>query len=304
MSKVTERKLERLPVVGLVVKSLKKIPINKERFSVYDLLKVYITGLIEGGIAYRASAITYSFFLAIFPFLLVVLNLIPYVPMENFQLDFWFFIDDLLPPGTHDFFKGIFFDIAGKKRAGLLSSGFFVAIFLTTNGVNALFGGFQHSYHTRRARSVFRSYLYSMMAAVLIIFILLSSIVLLLWFEVYMTEQLQEMGITQENNKLIHLGKMLYFVLIALICISIILTFGTDEREKSFFSAGSFFTIVLIGVTTYFFGIYVENFATYNQLYGSIGALLIFLFYIWINFIIILLGFELNAAIFSLKNDK
>jgi membrane protein len=50
------------------------------------------------------------------------------------------------------------------------------------------------------------------------------------------------------------------------------------------------------------FGIYVEKFAKYNELYGSIGTLLILMFYIWINCMILLLGFELNATIHNLKN--
>ena len=62
-------------------------------------------------------------------------------------------------------------------------------------------------------------------------------------------------------------------------------------------------TCLLILLTTYFFGIYIENFSKYNQLYGSIGALLIFLFYIWINSSVLLLGFELNATLNRLKNQ-
>ena len=89
---------------------------------------------MKGTLTYRASAISYSFFLAIFPFLLFILNLIPYIPIDDFQVDFWGFIDDMLPPGTHDFFSDIFFDIAEKKRGGLLSSVFFLSIFLMTNG--------------------------------------------------------------------------------------------------------------------------------------------------------------------------
>ena len=60
-------------------------------------------------------------------------------------------------------------------------------------------------------------------------------------------------------------------------------------------------TTLLFFFTTYGFGIYIENFSNYNQLYGSIGALLIFLLYIWINSNILLLGFELNATIASFK---
>lgn len=283
---------------------LSSISFNKKVFTLYDLLEMYVVGIVKGAVTYRASAISFSFFLAIFPFLLVVLNLIPYVPIKDFQLNFWFFLDNLLPPGTHDFFKEIFFDIAGKKRAGLLSGVFFLSVLLTTNGVNAIFGGFEYSYHTQITRSVVRLYLLSMYVAVILIFLLLFSVILLLFIEVYLFDYLTTMGIFYENTPLINWGTKLYFILLALVVISILFYYGTAEKGNRFFSAGAFLTIILIALTTYLFGIYIENFAQYNQLYGSIGALLIFMLYIWLNSNIILLGFELNASLLRLKKTE
>ncbi|CEN48431.1 Putative ribonuclease-like protein yfkH (fragment) [Capnocytophaga canimorsus] len=134
-----EKKLQSIPVLGRLVSFLKKIRLGKHPFSLYDLIELYVVGIVEGAVTYRASAISYSFFVAIFPFLLFVLNLIPYVPIEDFQQDFWIFLDGLLPPGTNEFFADIFFDIANKRRAGLLSSVFLLSIFLMTNGVVAIF---------------------------------------------------------------------------------------------------------------------------------------------------------------------
>ena len=124
-----KERIHNLPIIKQFVSFLKSIPLAKNAFSLYDLLELYTAGIIRGALTYRASAISYSFFLAIFPFLLFILNLIPYIPIENFQGDFWAFIEDMLPPGTHDFFSDIFFDIADKKRGGLLSSVFFLSIF-------------------------------------------------------------------------------------------------------------------------------------------------------------------------------
>ena len=72
-------------------------------------------------------------------------------------------------------------------------------------------------------------------------------------------------------------------------------------KQSSFFSAGALFTTLLIILNSYLFGLYIENFSTYNELYGSIGALLILLFYFWLNANIILLGHELNSSLQLLK---
>lgn len=304
MSAEVESQLQKIPIVRQIVHFLKKIPLSKRTFSLYDLLELYIVGIVKGALTYRASAISYSFFVAIFPFLLVVLNLIPYVPIQNFQLDFWFFIDSMLPAGTHDFFRDIFFDIAGKKRAGLLSGVFVLSLFMTTNGINAIFGGFEYSYHTQTTRSAIRLYLISMGVALILIFLLLLSVILLLGFEVYVVSYLQNLGILQENSTLISLCKTAYFAFVTFTGIAILFRFGTAEKGVRFFSAGVFLTLILIVLSTFLFTIYIENFAQYNQLYGSIGTLLIFILYIWLNSTIVLLGFELNATLLRLKKSE
>jgi membrane protein len=80
--------------------------------------------------------------------------------------------------------------------------------------------------------------------------------------------------------------------------------FGTKEgRQTRFFSIGALLTTLLIILTSYLFGIYIENFSRYNELFGSIGALLILLFYLWLNSNILLLGYELNATLRQLRNQ-
>lgn len=304
MLQAIKQKIKDFPLLGRIKSFLKNIHLSGGGFSLYDLLKLYTVGIINGALSYRASSISYSFFVAIFPFLLVVLNLIPYVPIQDFQQDFWLFIDGFLPPGTHRFFEEIFFDIAQKKRAGLLSSVFVLSLFLTTNGINAIFGGFEYSYHNKQSRGAVKLYFLAMGVALLLIFLLLFSVILLIAFEVYVVENLERQGILQANSEIILWGKRGYFIFMSLLAISILFRFGSSQRGIRFFSPGSFLTVILVVLTTYLFGVYIENFAQYNQLYGSIGALLIFLLYIWLNSTIILLGFELNAALARLKKQK
>ncbi|WP_304297667.1 YihY/virulence factor BrkB family protein [Capnocytophaga leadbetteri] len=293
-----------LPIIRHLIQFLKSIPLSKNAFSLYDLLELYISGLIKGTLTHRASAIAYSFFLAIFPFLLFILNLIPYIPIDHFQVDFWIFIDGLLPPGTHQFFSDIFFDIAEKRRGSLLSSVFFLSIFLMTNGIMAIFGGFEFSYHIQLTRTYVKQYLYALMVAIILSLLVLFVVITFMGYEIYLVPYLEEINFLTDNETLLKISKLGFVAVMTYIATSILFYFGTIEgRESKFFSVGSTFTTILFGVTTYLFGIYIENFSQYNQLYGSIGALLIFLLYIWINSNILLLGFELNATLLKLKKN-
>ena len=231
-----------------------------------------------------------------------ILNLIPYIPIDDFQVDFWGFIDDMLPPGTHDFFSDIFFDIAEKKRGGLLSSVFFLSIFLMTNGIMAIFGGFEFSYHRQITRTYVKQYLYALMVAIILSLLVLFAVVTFIYYEIYLVPYLDKINFITDYETLLKISKIVFVALITYFGTGVLFYFGTVEgKESKFFSAGSLLTVLLFGLTTYLFGIYIENFSQYNQLYGSIGALLIFLLYIWINANILLLGFELNASLLKLK---
>jgi membrane protein len=273
-----------------------------EGLSLYELLIIFYAGIVKGTFSARASAISFSFFMALFPFLLFILNLIPFINfIDDFQIQFLAFIDDLLPPETKDFFNDIFFDIAARKRGGLLSFVFLLSIFLMANGVNAVFTGFEFSYHTKVNRSIVRQYVIAVGVSIILALLLLFTVVVTIYLT-YLTEDLKSVGMG--NNEIIwaDFGRYIIFMSMVYIVIATLYYFGTKEgRLSRFFSVGAFFSTLLIVVTTFLFGLYIENFSAYNELYGSIGALLILMVYIWINSNILLLGFELNASLLKLK---
>ena len=272
-------------------------------FSLYDLIEMYFLGIIKGALTARAGSISFSFFMAIFPFLLFILNLIPFIPIDNFDSILLNFIEILVPSNSEDFFSEIFLDIQNKPRGGLLSSVFLLSIILTANGVSAVFASFEESYHIELSRNFFKQYLYSMGVAILLAFTLLIAVIVAVYFEIYIFSNIKEL--LQDTLDWIRLGQSLFYIILIYFSVSILYYFGTIEgRKSSFFSPGAVMTTILIMITTWAFGIYIDNFSTYNQLYGSIGALLIFMLYIWLNSNVLLLGFELNATITSLKNKS
>lgn len=301
-----EYKLERLPVIKYFVRLLKKIELPAlEGMTLYAFLRLYAKGIIKGAVTSRASAIAFSFFTAIFPFLLLIIILIPYIPVDGFELKFREFLDSLLPPQTSNFFfDNIFQNIYTDGNAGLISTVFLVALFLMANGISALFSGFESSYHQQLTRSVVRQYLYSIGVALILVFLLIVTIAVLGYFQIYVIQRLlyimdrEGYETQQEGVFLVAIAKYVFFVLMVYISTATLYYYGTTEGKHSkFFSAGALLTTILIIVFSYLFGIYVTYFSTYNELYGSIGALLILLFYIWLISNIVLLGFELNATI-------
>tara|TARA_B100000780_G_scaffold94510_1_gene65775 strand:- start:9532 stop:10470 length:939 start_codon:yes stop_codon:yes gene_type:complete len=297
------------PIVKQIIVFLKAIKLSGfSGFSIFDLLEMYVIGIVKGALSYRAGSISFSFFMALFPFLLFILNLIPFVDMipfvriENFDDIFLSYIELFLPSETQIFFTDIFEDIRNKPRGGLLSSVFILSVFLSANGVSAIFGSFEVSYHVNFSRNFFRQYLLSLGVSVLLAFLSLFAVIIFFYFEFFILNNLE--SLIPSEIRLTRIGQFAFFGLFIYFIISILYYFGTIEGRKiRFFSPGSLMTSLLFFLTTYFFGIYIEIFSNYNQLYGSIGALLIFLLYIWINSNILLLGFELNATLTRFKRE-
>ncbi|MEK6451428.1 MULTISPECIES: YihY/virulence factor BrkB family protein [Myroides] len=299
MSREIESKIDKIPVLNKVVGFLKKIRFSfLEGYSLYDLIELYLVGIVKGAFSYRAGSIAFSFFMALFPFALFILNLIPYIPLDNFQLDFMQFIENSVPPNTFEAIESIIHDIMNNSYRSLLSSGFLLSIFLMTNGVFAIIGGFESSYHITISRNIIRQYLVALVLSVFLAVLLIFSVAFYVVLEVAMYK-------FDVNSTLIQWSRSIFLLLVVLMTTSILYKFGAKETKRvSFISIGSVFTTVLYILTSYLFSVYVLRFARYNELYGSIGTLLVVMFYLWINCMILLLGFELNLAISKLKSKK
>jgi len=301
-----EDNLLKIPIVKWFIKIFRKIKIpGLEGMNLYDLLELYISGIIKGALTARAGSIAFSFFIALFPFALFVLTLIPFVPIEGFQDDFMSFIFKVMPSKeSSDAVSFVLHDIANNKYAELLSFGFLLSIILMTNGVNAIFSGFEYTFHDIETRTVLRQYIVSLIISLALAFLLLITVGVIIILE-FFVNSLTQRGIVGDAPFWIGLIQIIILLLMLFIGISILYYFGTKEgKKRAFFSPGTIFTIVFFILNFKIFKIYIEKFAQYNQLYGSIGTVLVIMLFIWLNSIILLLGFELNASLLKLHHRK
>lgn len=239
--------------------------------------------------------------MAIFPFALFILTLIPYIPIDGFQEGLFSIIQDLVPPKTFSAVDEVLHDIIKNQYGGLLSFGFLASIFLMTNGVNSIFGGFEYSYHVKEYRNVIKTYLISIAVSLVMSTFLIITVGLIISYEIALVK-IHEIGwIDTTALNLFNYGRILLLIIMIYIVVSLLFRFGTKNSYKKTFSAGAILTTILMMLLFYAFSIYVLKFAKYNQLYGSIGTLLILMLFVWLNSIILLLGFELNATLIRLK---
>lgn len=298
--------LDKIPLVKQLVVIVDNIKLPwLEGVSLYGLIEFYIVGVLQGGISYRAAAIAFSFFMALFPFALFILNLIPYIPISGFQEDFLVFVQNSVPPTTFAAIEQIINDILHNSHSGLLSWGVILSVFLMTNGVNAVMSGFETSLHVTVKRPYFRQYFVALLISLLLTSILIVTVAAIIVLEVVIQKTIiQDVLSSRVSDKisLIELGRYIFVIGMIVLTTGILFKYGIKQsKKKRLITIGTVFTTILIVLSSYFFGIWVVKFSKYNELYGSIGTLLVVMFYLWINCMVLLLGFELDASINKLK---
>lgn len=265
----------------------------------YNVAVFFIKGITKGSITARASSISFSFFLAIFPMIIVFFTLIPFVPIENFQSILLNFIENITPDSTELIIRNTLVDIIERPRGGLLSLTFFLALVFATNGFDAVIESFNNTWHTIESRSWIKQKLISSLLFVIISLIIIISIALLTT-GTYVFKLLEEKNILHSGFSLFLLESVKWIILVAMFFFTISFIFYLAPAKESkfrFISAGSSLATILALIASIGFNYYVQNFSSYNALYGSIGTLLIILVWIYFNSMILLIGFELNASI-------
>ncbi len=272
-----------------------------EGLPLYDVATFFFKGIYEGAITTRASSLAFNFFLAIFPSIIFLFTLIPYVPIANFQNTLFDLLRDVMPKAAFEASEETITDIIKNQHGGLLSVGFLSALFFSTNGVNSMIDGFNNSYHAMETRSIFKQRLVSLQLVLITTLLLLAAITFIIYSEVILSKLPLGVG----SYYPLQIGRFLVLFMLFFIVISFNYYLGPASKTGwKFFSAGSIFATVLSLLTSMAFAYFVNHFGNYNKLYGSIGTLIIVLLWIYFNSIVLLLGFELNVSIYSAKRKE
>ncbi len=293
-------------MLNIVLSLSKKIkPIGFLGLSIYDVTIFFWKGLIKGAITTRASSLAFNFFLAFFPSLIVFFSLIPYIPINGLQETLIELLTVVLPPSTNEATFNTLDDIINNSRSDVLSIGFILALYFSTSGINSLIEAFNSSYHIKETRSIIKQRLLSLFLTVTLSSILIIAMGLIMFGKFSANYLIEYKIITQYAGDLILNGKWLAILFILYIGIAILFHLGPSKKNKwQLFTPGVILATVGIIITSAGFNYYINHFAQYNKLYGSIGTLMIILIWMYFNSIILLIGFELNASISNAKEKN
>ncbi|MBW3522362.1 YihY/virulence factor BrkB family protein [Chryseobacterium sp. NKUCC03_KSP] len=273
--------------------------------SLWQMFQIYISGIFKGKIGRKAAAISWSFTLSLFPFLLFLLSVIPYMPHYD-KLQFYIFevlMHNIFPSNIEGDVRNYIEDNIIPNMKGISNLTILIALVFATNGTFSLINGFNEN--SEEKLSDVKEFILSFFITIGFV-----SIIFLALFGVYYTEVVLKDFSPGYNLSWIvrNLSKIIGFVsfpLFYFILLAMFYWLGTVKIIR-FRQAipGAILTTVLFVVTTYFFALYVKNIARYNVLYGSIGSMILLMVWVNVNVYLLLFGNELNMALRKLRIEK
>lgn len=273
----------------------------------YKLLTFIGIEVKDDAIVTRANSMAFSFFMSIFPAVIVLFTLLAYTPLyENFDVVLQEAIHEIMPGSAGQMLFKTVQDIATIPRSGLMSFGFVLSIWFASNGMLSMMTGLEKDYRTTfKRRTGLQKRLIAIQLTFLVAVVLVASVVLVIMGNTILHFVFQYIKADLLTRWSFWAFRWVTVLLLFYATFSTIYRYGSSTRRRiSFVNPGALLATVLSIVSSWGFSFYVDNFGNYNKVYGSIGTLIVLMVWLQLNCMILLVGFELNAGIAVLRDRK
>ncbi len=306
MTRIERILLRSAPIAFLLRKSKKWIVPGFRGLPVYDVVGFFLKQVNKLGLNERAAAISFNLIMALPAAVLFLFSLLPYLPQpDKLELQILALFKDISPNSdTFKFIKNIV-DGLLAKHVGVFSFGFILLVFYASNAMMGIIRTFDKSIHENKKIFLYKRWRAIRLTLILIVLVLISTLLLLLG-RTQLIYLLKHVFNLQKETRVSWWNATRWLIIVALLYygIAFIYKFAPSVKKRwNLLSPGSILSTILTLTTTILFSYWVNNFASYNKVYGSIGTVLIIMLLIYINSLILLIGFELNVSITYLTKE-
>ena len=277
-------------------------PWKKQEVNVYDVLRFFVLGLINGSVAMRSAAISFRLFLAFFPAMILLLSIIPFTPLETGEV--LKSLEMLFPVQAVELFEQTVADLINQRQGTLISVGVILLLFYASSSVNSILLSFGESPHVP-GRPHWLLYRLLSVLLLFVLSILLGLAVCLIGFSGDVINWMDaHEWINAEAIPWLTLARWTLSFGLVYATVNILFHAGSGAMKRwGVVNVGATVATLLLVLTTWTFSWIIGQFSSYNSLYGSLGTLMLTL--VWLNSSssILLLGFELNAAVSRAQLD-
>ena len=301
-----ERIIYKSPPIAFIIKESKRIIIpGFKGLPLYDVVRFFFQQINKIGLNERAAAISFNLIQALPAALLFLFSIVPLLPESlNVKAQIFGLMKDLTPNSTTYTLIHNLIDELFKKHMGVFSFGFILLMFYASNAMIGIIRAFDKSISERKNFFLHQRWRAIKLTAILVLLVLATALVLI--------GQEELAGILRGLFHYKKITSLPWWNTVRWIIIISVLFFGiafiykyapSVKKRWAIFSPGSILATALTLLTTLGFSYWVNHFASYNKIYGSIGTVLIIMLIMYFNSLILLIGFELNVSITYLQAE-
>jgi len=306
------RKIERIilhskPVTAVREKSKSVYIPGFQGLHLYEVYKFFISQINREGLNVRAAAIAFNIIMAIPAASLFLFTLVPYIPAaKNIHTELLKVILDITPDqATRTVVTNFLDDFFNNPKTGLLSIGFVLALFYTSNAMMGIIRSFDRSLVSRAKTNFIKKRLRAIKLTVILVLLVLGTALISAGQGAFFNTIMNWLHVQNPGiRSLIQNLRWLVVIALFLYSIAFIYKFAPSVHKRwKLLSPGAIFATFLMIIATYLFSIWAQNFSSYNKFYGSIGTMLMIMLLIFYNSLVLLIGYELNVSITHLKQE-
>lgn len=307
MTKLQRIIVQSAPVTFITDKSKHIVLPGFHGVPLYDAFNFFIAQLKKSGLNGRAKSISFDFAMAIPAVLICIFTVIPYMPIsKQFTKELLRLTRHITPnQNSYNFVNSFLEDFLNTPRVGLLSFSFVLVIFYASNAMLSIIKTFDLAiYKQKRNTSIIKKRIKAIRLTIVVLGLLIGTILLLIGQGILFDYLMKWLEIKGSDVLWVSTIRWLLTIGLFFYSISFIYKYAPSVKKRwPTISPGSILATFLMIATTSGFSFWVNHFNNFNKIYGSLGTILILMFLIYLNSLILLIGFELNLSITFLKSE-
>lgn len=275
----------------------------KQNLSVHTFTKEFYEQVKKDPIQDWAATLAFYFMLSIFPFLIFILSLLPYLPIDTEQI--YHFVHDYAPPELAELFTVTVLEVIAEPKGGLLSFGILATIWTASNGINALIRALNRAHNIDETRSFIKLRSMSIFLTLGVVILFFATLLLPIFGNVILSSIDQIFALPDQT--FLNLNRLRWIIGVVIMTAILMLIYMIAPNRKLAYRDvlfGALLATVSWQLISFGFSIYVANFNNYTATYGSLGGVIILMFWFYLSGLILVVGGEINATLYNLKKGS
>ena len=256
----------------------------------------------------RAAQLSYYFLLALFPLLLVLINVLGYMAQEGtaFRERLLLYLAALMPRSAIALVRTTLDEISNASGSGKLSFGLLAALWAASNGVGAISGTLNTAYNVKERRPWWRVRLICVFLTVALAILILAALAIVLYGGTIGEALAARYGFGDFFTSLWTIVQWPIALVFVLTTFDLIYNFAPDlpPGARSWITPGAFVGVGLWLLVSFGFRLYLSFFDSYSVTYGSLGAVIVLMLWFYLTGVAILIGGEVNSEVGRKKAQK